>query len=271
MQFLLLLASLASTASIALAVPSGWSPDTAKFYSTVAREIKEARKHHKNPALPNCDMSRARLPTTDEPLPAVPKGQKLLHVTIGRGIQNYTCPSSSSTDKPKATGALATLFEASCLASTYPFLLTLLPRVALHISKPPYPQNSPSSSPGSQVGIANPFTFGPNDMPIAGYHFFDSTGVPVFDLQADGHAAVEKISGVPAPKGAMKGVGRQSWGAVPWLYLAAVDGSLGKAKSVYRVGTAGGKAPPTCEGWKGNDGDGGVLSVEYAAEYWFYG
>ncbi|PGH04513.1 hypothetical protein GX51_03506 [Blastomyces parvus] len=267
MQFLLLLASLASTASIALAVPSGWSPDTAKFYSTVAKEIREARKGHKNPAQPNCDISRAKLPTTDEPLPAVPEGQKLQHVTIGRGIQNYTCASTSPTDKPKATGALATLFEASCLAATYPSILSLLPRIALHISNPPYPRYPASPS----QDLSNPFTFGPNDMPIAGYHFFDSEGVPVFDLQKDGHAAVAKIAGVPAPKGAMKGVGRQRWGAVPWLYLAAVDGSLGKAKSVYRVGTAGGKAPPTCEGWKGNDGDGGVLSVEYAAEYWFFG
>ncbi|KKZ65604.1 hypothetical protein EMCG_08558 [[Emmonsia] crescens] len=265
MQFLLLIASLASTASIALAAPSGWSPDTAKFYSAVAKEIKSARGTNKNPAQsssPTCDFSKARLPSTDEPLPPVPEGQKLLHVTIGRGIQNYTCSSSSSTDKPKATGALATLFDATCLAATYPFLLPLLPRIALHLSNPLYPQSQ--SSPLS-------LTFGPTQMPITGYHFFDSAGVPVFDLLADGHASVAKIAGVPAPKGASKGVGKQMFGAVPWLYLAAVEGSTGKAKSVYRVGTAGGKAPETCEGWKGNDGNGGVLSVEYAAEYWFFG
>ncbi|OAX81941.1 hypothetical protein ACJ72_03710 [Emergomyces africanus] len=262
MQFLLLLASLASTASIALAAPSGWSSDTAEFYSAVAKEIKGARKTHRNQ--PSCDASRAKMPLTDESLPAVPEGQKLLHVTIGRGIQNYTCSSTSATDKPKATGALATLFDATCLASTFPFLLSLLPRIAIRESNPTYP-TSPAQN------LLSPFTFGPNDMPITGYHFFDSTSVPVFDLLKDGHAAVEKIAGVPAPKGALDGVGKQRFGAVPWLYLAAVKGSAGKAKSVYRVATAGGKAPATCEGWKGNDGDGGVLSVQYAAEYWFFG
>ncbi|OJD18219.1 hypothetical protein AJ78_01719 [Emergomyces pasteurianus Ep9510] len=265
MQFLLLVACLASTASIALTAPSGWSPDTAEFYSTVAKEIKGARKTHSNPRQsPSCDFSRAKMPSTDEPLPSVPGGQKLLHVTIGRGIQNYTCSSSSATDKPKATGALATLFEASCLASTYPFLLSLLPNIALRLSNPAYPTSLSQE-------LLTSFTFGPSNLPIAGYHFFDSAGVPVFDLLKDGHAAVEKIAGVPAPKGALDGVGKQKFGAVPWLYLAAVEGSAGKAKSVYRVGTAGGKSPETCEGWKGNDGDGGVLSVQYAAEYWFFG
>ncbi|EGC44242.1 conserved hypothetical protein [Histoplasma capsulatum var. duboisii H88] len=282
MQLVLVLAALASLTSVALAAPPGWSPDSAQFYSTVAKEIEAARKSHKDPSRKNCDFSRAKLPAPTKPLPPVPQGQKLLHVTIGRGIQNYTCASSSASDTPKATGALATLFEATCLAATFPRLLALLPRIALHMPKPTYPQSksSPStrSQPDSNFNLdldfdfdLDPLTFGPSNMPIAGYHYFDSTGVPVFDLLADGHSAVAKVADVPAPKDALKGVGRQMFGAVAWLYLAAVDGSSGKAKSVYRVATAGGKAPATCNGWKGNDGDGGVLSVEYSAEYWFFG
>lgn len=56
----------------------------------MAKEIKSARDANKDPAQSSsstCDFSKARLPSTDEPLPSVPEGQKLLHVTIGRGIQ----------------------------------------------------------------------------------------------------------------------------------------------------------------------------------------
>lgn len=87
MQLLLVLAALASLTSVALAAPPGWSPDSAQFYSTVAKEIEAARKSHKDPSRKNCDFSRAKLPAPTKPLPPVPQGQKLLHVTIGRGIQ----------------------------------------------------------------------------------------------------------------------------------------------------------------------------------------
>ncbi|PGH00627.1 hypothetical protein AJ79_08142 [Helicocarpus griseus UAMH5409] len=258
MQFLLLLASMAS---MALAAPPGWSADTAKFYSGVSKEIRNAR--NSNRQQPQCDFTRAVLPSTDKPLPQVPEGQKLLHVAIGRGTQNYTCTSPNSKErltKPKATGALATLYSATCLAATYPYLLSLLPNIALQLTNPPYsPIRNPSSDPST--------TFGPNAMPVIGYHYFSGEGVPIFDLLADGHAAVEKIEGVDAPKGAMAGVGEHVHGAVPWLFLAGVEGNEGKAKSVYRVNTAGGTAPGSCEEVE----DGKEAVVEYAAEYWFFG
>ncbi|EEH15867.1 hypothetical protein PABG_05954 [Paracoccidioides brasiliensis Pb03] len=255
MQFLLLMVSMASIASTALAVPPGWSADTAKFYSGVFKEILSARKENKDPRSPKCDLSKAVLPSTNEPLPPVPEGQKLLHVTIGRGTQNYTC--SSPSDKPKAIGAVATLFDVNCIASNYPYLLSLLPNIALRLPAPIFPPHPRSK----------PFTFGPNNMKVAGSHFFNGQGVPIFDLGADGSAAVEKIAAVDAPKGAMKGIPGQMNGAVQWLLLTAVKESTGKAKSVYRVNTAGGKAPATCEGVEA----GKVLEMQYATEYWFYG
>ena len=45
---------------------------------------------------------------------------------------------------------------------------------------------------------------------------------------------------------------------------AATDSS--KIREVYRVDTAGGVAPSTCEGVTG-----GLVTVEYAAVYYFYG
>ena len=50
-------------------------------------------------------------------------------------------------------------------------------------------------------------------------------------------------------------------GSVLWLKL---DGTDGDYKSVYRLNTAGGVAPKTCDGITGD------FTVPYAAEYWFW-
>ena len=64
--------------------------------------------------------------------------------------------------------------------------------------------------------------------------------------------------------------------AVAWLQLkvlgAPLPGSLfidsadqvGNVQNVYRVKTIGGNPPPTC------DGQPAVITVDYAAQYWFY-
>ena len=62
--------------------------------------------------------------------------------------------------------------------------------------------------------------------------------------------------------------------AVPWLKLEVVgegtvggtQGFGGGVKEVYRVNTAGGNAPSTCEGRVGT-----TFEMQYAAEYWFLG
>ena len=59
-------------------------------------------------------------------------------------------------------------------------------------------------------------------------------------------------------------MGPAKTGAVDWLQLVAKDGveSVG-LQTVYRVVTAGGNPPAVCPSV-------GVISVQYAAEYWFY-
>jgi hypothetical protein len=54
-------------------------------------------------------------------------------------------------------------------------------------------------------------------------------------------------------------VGPSGSAAVPWLKLLAKDGATGGIKEVYRVDTAGGSAPATCQGQPAN------IQVQYSA------
>ena len=73
-----------------------------------------------------------------------------------------------------------------------------------------------------------------------------------------------KTGDIAAPTGSTKGPFGQGFGAVDWLELQAKNGSTGLSEA-YRVFTAGGKAPPTCEG------QAATIEMQYSAEYWFYG
>ncbi|EZF77357.1 hypothetical protein H105_01372 [Trichophyton soudanense CBS 452.61] len=229
------------------AAPAGWSPGSAKWLTEIGDYISK----HANqgfPRQPNCDLSKAVLPSNPR-LSEIPPDQKLLAVAVGRGTQNYTCAGLSPDQAPKATGAVATLFDASCIASNYPYLLSLLPNVALELTNP------------------SPFTNsrGPVDLMVMGHHYFDGEGVPTFDMPKLGICGVKKVDSKDAPPNAMKGVKDEQEGAVSWLMLESTPSSKGQAKRVYRVNTAGGKAPPTCVGLPEQ------IQIQYSAEYWFYG
>lgn len=101
-------------------------------------------------------------------------------------------------------------------------------------------------------------------MPVLGNHYFDAAGVPVFDLSTQSKILYSnKTENVKAPATASKGP--MGTGAVDWLKLIAklnyVHTSVG-LEAVYRIETAGG-VTSACNGT-------GVISVPYAAEYWFY-
>ncbi|PWY89466.1 hypothetical protein BO94DRAFT_37342 [Aspergillus sclerotioniger CBS 115572] len=180
-------------------------------------------------------------------LPSPSPNLTLQHVALGRGVQNYTCPSSPANDtaKPTSTGALATLFDASCIVSSDQRLLHRIPA---------FLQNVPLETLDFFASLAS--LAGP-DSAILGEHYFSASAMPFFDLRLGGNdewAAAKKVASVVSPVASMD---------VPWLKLVAVDG-VG-IKEVYRVYTAGGMSPATCEGMKSE------FSVDYAAEYWFYG
>lgn len=74
------------------------------------------------------------------------------------------------------------------------------------------------------------------------------------------------MADIPAPKGASEGPA--GTGAVDWLALTDNGKGLSVGlREVYRVETAGGSPPSSCSGeYKGK-----VISVQYSAQYWFYG
>ncbi|KAI2609285.1 hypothetical protein GGR54DRAFT_651853 [Hypoxylon sp. NC1633] len=199
---------------------------------------------------PVCDLSKAQMAAAPTPLAAPSAGLTLKHVAIGRGTQNYTCDTTNATAVPTAVGAVATLFNASCIASTYPDLLHLLPSLALNFDL--------TAQEGSRMG--------PTNLAISGHHFFTNTTTPFFDLDTAqnqiGEAGCAKDSQTDAPATATKG--RQGEKAVPWLRLKTRVGSTGNLQEVYRIETAGGSAPASCKGQPA------AFEVQYAAQYWFW-
>lgn len=106
-----------------------------------------------------------------------------------------------------------------------------------------------------------------------GNHFFsklqDATSMPTFSLYKLKTtpypiAMVAKKDQADAPKTACPGTTNE--GAVPWLRLVDDKNlSVGGVNTVYRIQTAGGKAPATCSDQKE------AFEVKYSAQYWVYG
>jgi hypothetical protein len=166
----------------------------------------------------------------------------LKYVAIGRGVQNYTCTGFNST--AATDGAVATLYDATDLARTNLDLLNTLPAQVVNV-------------PVDQAGQSQ-------NLPVLGHHFFRADLVPSFVLDNGDAIYAAKTDDVKPPPDASTGPAGTA--AVDWLQLTAKVGyvlpSVGLGQ-VYRVVTAGGSAT-TCQ-------SAGIISVPYAAEYWFYG
>ncbi|KAI9889450.1 MAG: hypothetical protein M1814_005313 [Vezdaea aestivalis] len=189
------------------------------------------------------DGGNYALPQTNSgtELPAPPAGLTLKFITLGRGVQNYTCASASAT--PVAIGAIAKLYDGKPLVQYSQSVFNAITSASSHLSLPP----------GADTLI-----------PTLGNHYFDAAGVPTFDLGRGGLLKAAKSAAVDAPASADKGP--DGTGAVPWLYLTAKPGAGSvNLAAVYRVVTSGGAAPSSCAGQPG------VVSIDYATQYWFYG
>lgn len=179
------------------------------------------------------------------PLPPVSAGLTLKHVAVGRGTQNYTCDTTNATAAPVQIGALATLFNASCIVSSYPDLASMITKMALQFTL-----------------TAEETKLGPSNLVISGQHFFTNTTTPFFNLDRPnlqlGEAGTSKLNATAAPADATKGA--DGLAAVPWLKLATRSGATGDLREIYRVETAGGSAPATCAGKPAS------FEVQYSAQ-----
>ncbi|KAI9055476.1 hypothetical protein LZ554_000430 [Drepanopeziza brunnea f. sp. 'monogermtubi'] len=222
----------------------------AEYFQMLGEKVKAGKNMARAPA---CNLQNAVLPVAPtQPLPAVTEGLILKHVAVGRGTQNYTCDTTNETAIPAAAGAVATLYNTSCLASTFPDILAKIPEVSLQFN----------------LTDANQKFLSPCNFEISGHHYFSNGTTPDFDLNSAGlglgFAPCQKDAGVPAPADTTLGQGNVGFGTVPWLKLTTRDGATGGLEEVYRVNTAGGNPPPTCAGMPA------TFEVQYAAEYWFY-
>lgn len=169
--------------------------------------------------------------------------------------QNYTCADSTSSSTPEAAGAVANLYNATCVAANFPDLLEMLPSLIWNSSLP----LDESAFPRAKIQL-------PANVDLMGHHFFYDATTPEFNLDLSGDkqfgiAMTKKKGSIDAPDTATKG----TYGAVSWLYLTTTTGTVGKYKAVYRVDTASGSPPDTCEGQEKE------FQMKYSANYYFFG
>lgn len=221
-------------------------------FSTIVKSLALAALFNSASAAPtvNCGSkptaSAPTVPASGDTPDLPTTNLTLQFVAIGRGIQNYTCSAAGATGA--SIGAIATLFDATSLAFANITKLHTIPAEVV---------NNPTPAPGSPLMTsAGPFK-------VLGNHYFDSILTPTFNLSTVSKVLFgAKSADVKAPADAS--VGPAGTGAVDWLQLTAKPApyvSVGLALA-YRVETAGGNAV-ACT-------DAGVITTEYAAEYWFY-
>ncbi|EGE07752.1 hypothetical protein TEQG_06784 [Trichophyton equinum CBS 127.97] len=189
--------------------------------------------------LSHCDISTRKLPKRGYPpeLPNPEANLRLKYITFGVGTQNYTCAGGAT--KPIPVGAVATLYDGSCLNNIHARAMSILNYISLHTSVP------------SAAWVLENFL----KMPKLGQHYFTG-GRPFFDLTTRGgsdKAYVSVVANVPAPSGL----------DVPWLRLNKLEGS--GIEAIFRVKTHEGVSPATCQGQPA------VFQVGYTAQYWVYG
>ncbi|KAL8773330.1 MAG: hypothetical protein Q9209_001724 [Squamulea sp. 1 TL-2023] len=215
-----------------------------------------------------CNIANPSMPTIPN-LPPVTEGLTLYHVAVGRGTQNYTCNPTDPNAIPVAAGAKATLYNTTCMSCLAPVAMSKLAASALAM---PTPQGETPLFPAQAF--------------VSGQHYFTGPA-PTFNLHTNTHnygiQFASLLSKVPVPENMIvpgQNVGKDGSRPVPWLKLSSANalsdtapGVLQQAlgsdaspvKELYRVNTAGGSPPKTCDGLAKN------FEVEYAAEYWFWG
>lgn len=248
---------LATTATLAAAAPANnvfnnvydYNSNLEKFYSQVSSYIGQFASDLSSST---CDLSNVVLPSAASALPS-PNGT-LKYVAIGRGTQNYTCADSTEDTIPVQIGAVANLYDASCIAANFSDLMNLVTDIVLDFALPSSTVQTPLA---------------PANIDLLGHHYFTNSTTPTFNLDTTtekqyGIAMAKKVDAMTAPAGSVVGQNNEGYGATTWLYLTTVAGTVGDYQEVYRVNTAGGNAPTNCSG------QASAFEIQYAAQYYFY-
>ncbi|KAF8892212.1 hypothetical protein BD779DRAFT_1386508, partial [Infundibulicybe gibba] len=193
-----------------------------------------------------CDVSCAKM--------VVPAGQTQLvvpehapsFVTIGVGVQNYTCDAATSTYK--SIGAVAEMYDISCLLEHDLFDTIEEISYGLWFGAN---ENITTADVGYTLGAVRP--------PVIGQHFFVKSDAPAgispkweFTLKGGEKRSVvvTGAGSVPSPHGKQN---------IPWLSLRGIEGDL--AKQVFRTDTVGGVPPASCAAGSP------PISVRYTSKY----
>ncbi|KAJ7458076.1 putative malate dehydrogenase, partial [Mycena latifolia] len=196
-----------------------------------------------------CDISAAKidLPLNQTALVAPAGGPSYIGLAIG--TQNYTC---ASTGTYTNIGAVAELFDASCLYGTPEF--PALAEIAFAVWK--------YAPPTADISYVISFLEKFKASFVLGQHYFvtspSGTGIsPEWDFTSaslaghpDAFVIAAKVGDIPAPTGPPD---------VDWLSLNQVQGDL--ATQVFRINTVGGLPPASCTAGSP------PIQVKYASMY----
>lgn len=201
-----------------------------------------------------------------------PRNATLKYILLGFGIQNYTCESTQAVGA--SIGAVAMLYDVTPLyPGQSPRSLTIeafndlttktlhSKDIPLNLQEPPLLGADPAEpflTPGENLKLD-----GLAPIPFVGHHFFNINRKPQFKVKGskgEVNFLATKLDGVPAPSSA--DIGPDGTGAVDWLYLGAIEGTVG-GSFVYRVVTAGGNS-------HGCSAGNAVDSTSYTTQYWVY-
>ncbi|KAJ7185284.1 hypothetical protein C8R46DRAFT_845430, partial [Mycena filopes] len=172
-----------------------------------------------------------------------------LYVALGVGVQNYTC--SPTTLKYTSTGAVASLFDISCIDKTPVF--AGIQNVAFTAWKA-MPSGVSANTLGTKIGAPT----------LLGFHYFvpaaSGTGLsPKWDFTSTGHNAGNATAFVIGAKvGDITDPTNNAAVNVDWLALNNAGGSL--ASKVFRVDTVNGQPPTSCVAGSAD------ISVKYTAK-----
>jgi len=178
-----------------------------------------------------------------------------LFVALGVGVQNYTC--SAATSKYTSTGAVASLFDISCLDKVAP-AFEEIQIIAFDVWNV-LPASVSTDALGSKIGAPI----------LLGFHYFipspSGTGLtPKWDFTSTGKFAGDasafvlgaKVGDIVAPTNPTTNI--------DWLALNNAGNGGTLANHVFRIDTVNGQPPASCTpGTKD-------ISVKYTAKYFFY-